>query len=129
MSIKRKSQGAIEFLIIFGAMLFFFIIFFGIIQENISEKDKEKERIVAQSVALDVQDEINLAAESSEGYSREFSVPENIFGKEYSINVTQSRILIAYDKFSASYNSRNVTGELKKGVNKIKKENGTVYLN
>lgn len=125
----KKGQAAMEFLIVFGAMLFFFVIFFGIIQENISEKDQEKERIVAQSVALDVQDEINLAAESSEGYFRGFSIPENILGKEYQINVTQGRILISFDKFSASYNSRNVSGIIKKGLNEIKKENGTVYLN
>ena len=129
MIISRRSQGTIEFVVIFGAILFFFVLFFGIIQGNVSEKNREKERLVAQNVALDAQDEINLAAEASEGYFRSFSMPENILGNDYEINVTDGRVYLKMGDFGVSYKAANVTGTLIKGVNIIKKQNGEVLIN
>lgn len=128
MEIKR-AQSAIEFAVIFGFILFFFIAFFAVIQLNQSEKNKEKERLVIQNAALDVQDEINLAAESSDGYLREFKIPENILGKDYSITIIDNNVYANTSNFGVSYNVFEVQGILKKGVNTIRKENETVYLN
>ncbi len=125
----KKTQGAIEFVIIFSAFLLFFVAFFSIIKMNMADKDLENERLIAQNVALDVQSEINLAAASSDGYYREFTVPQNIFGAEYEINVTDNRVFVFIDDFSISYKVNNVTGLLRKGPNVIKRENGTVQLN
>ena len=128
-SLSRKSQGAMEFIIIFGAVLFFFVLFFGVIQQNISDKNKEKERLVAQNIALDVQYEINLAAEASDGYSRDFTTPGNILGKDYEINISDARVYLVMEDFATSYKAVYVNGSIIKGANKIRKENGTVYLN
>ncbi len=132
MVIKRdykKSQSAIEFAVIFGFILFFFIAFFAVIQLNQSEKNKEKEKLIIQNVALDVQDEINLAAQSSDGYYREFNVPLNIFGREYNITLIDGMVYVNTSDFGVSYNIFEVNGTLTKGTNRIRKENGAVYLN
>jgi len=125
----RLGQGAIEFVIIFGALLVFFIIFFTAIQSNITDKNAEKERIIAQNVALDVQEEISIAADASDGYIRNFTTPLNIFGKSYTLNITDGRLGIKMDGFSATYKIAEVTGEIYVGENTIKKENGEVKLN
>jgi len=39
---KKRGQGAIEFIIIFAVVLVFFVTFFGIIQQQQNNKDKEK---------------------------------------------------------------------------------------
>ena len=126
---RHRGQGAMEFAIIFGFLLFFFIVFFAIIQANTAEKNKEKERIIIQNVALDVQDEINLAAQSSDGYYRNFSIPENIFGRDYDIIVFGDSVYANTSDFGVSYSVFEIQGNLKKGLNNIRKENGIVYLN
>ena len=128
MIFSRRSQGAIEFMIIFGAMIFFFIMFFAIIQDNVNEKNREKLTIVAQNVALDLHDEINLAFEASNGYSREFALPENILGEYYEVNISAGRVYLTMEGYSVSYKSHDIIGTIIKGINFIKKENGVVYV-
>ena len=58
----KLGQGTIEFMILFGTVLVFFVFFFGAILENISDKNLDKEKALLQSVTLNARDEINLAA-------------------------------------------------------------------
>jgi len=125
----KKSQSAIEFIVVFGALLFFFVAFFVVINKNISEKNIEKERMIMQDTALDIQEEIAIASESSNGYSRNFNTPKNVLGKEYNANITGTFIYLSMGKFGIAYKIQNITGELIKGENLIRKENGKVYLN
>jgi len=125
----KKAQGGIEFMIVFGAMFFFFIIFLLVIQQNVSEKNLEKENVVATNIALGVRDEIALASTASEGYYREFKIPDNLLGKDYTIAIIDQRIFISAEKIGISYLLLNVTGNITKGTNMIKKQNGSVLLN
>ena len=90
---------------------------------------REKQRIFLQNIAINVRDEIGFAAESSDGYFRSFYVPQNSLGIPYVINVTEGRVFCFVDGYSASYRVFNVTGQIQKGDNLIRKENGVVYLN
>ena len=78
---------------------------------------------------MEVQREISFAAESTEGYSREFKTPLNIFGKEYNITLANDRVYVSLDNLGVAYNINPVIGPINKGSNIIEKENGTVYLN
>lgn len=124
-----KAQGAMEFLILFGFVMFFFVAFLLVIQMNIQERNFERERVLAQDLALSVQNEISLASESSEGYYREFFVPDTILGKNYEIEILEDRVYVHGDKIGISYKLFPVQGDIQKGINSIKKENGTIYLN
>lgn len=126
---ERKSQGAIEFVIIFGAAMFFFTIFFLVIYSRVSETNQEKEAIIIKNLALSIQDEINLAIKSTNGYYREFSVPETISSQDYYINITDDMIYIKTEKNAVAYPVEEIQGNIKKDVNVIKKENGEVRLN
>ena len=126
---NSKAQGAVEFVVLFGAVMFFFIMFFSIVQMNISDKNKEKEQIIVQNVALNVQDEISLASGSTDGYSRSFSIPQEILGENYDITVANGYVNVSLKKFVVFYKVAEVQGSIQKGNNFIKKENGAVYLN
>ena len=128
MELKKRAQGTIEFILIFGAILFFFIAFFSIIQRNISNQNEDKEKILLQSIALDVRDEINMAAESSDGYSRNFTLPENILGKDYEINISDNFVYVSTEKNGFVYRISQVSGSIQKGINRIIKQNGMVTL-
>lgn len=126
---EKKAQGAIEFIVLFGSLLFFFIVFFTAIQANIERKNAEKEKVILQNIALNVKEEINLAAGSSEGYYREFKTPENILGKDYEITIVGNFIYTSMDELGFAYKISEVNGSIQKGSNIVRKENGTVYLN
>ncbi len=128
---SKRSQTAIEFVILVGFVLFFFAAFSLVIQGNMSDKLREKKTLAIKEIALTVQDEINLASESIDGYSRSFKLPENLNGQEYSININEGMVyIITTDKkYAMALPVANVTGNVNKGLNTIKKDNGKVMLN
>ena len=126
---KKNAQGAIEFMIIFSAFLLFFVVLFSVIKMNIEDKNLEKERTIARNIALDVQYELNLASDASEGYYREFEIPNTIFGKDYEINNTNNEVYVSVNSMTITYKIIPLNGYVQKGLNIIQKQNGTVLLN
>lgn len=128
---SRKGQSAIEFMILIGAVFLFFIIFLVSLQINIADKAEEKRDIALKEVALTVQDEISLASESSDGYSRKFVLPNTALNSEYTVQIIGNMVYAKTldEKHALAFSVLNVTGQLQIGLNYIKKENGKVYLN
>ena len=126
---ETKSQTGVEFLIMTGVVLLFFTIFFLAIQSNQEGKNKEKENLLVRNLALTMQDEISLASGATNGYSREFYVPETIMGMVYEISLIDSRVYIKSKSSAISLHIEKVEGEIQKGKNIIKKENDKVYIN
>ena len=127
----KKSQTSIEFLVLIGTVMFFFVLFFIAIHENMSDKIRERQNIMFKEVALSVQDEINLALKSSEGYERSFNIPNDINGKSYEINLVEGTVYIKSDdeKISMAFPVASVSGEVVKADNIIKKQGEIIYLN
>ena len=127
----KRSQSAIEFIILVGFLLFFFTVFFLTIQGNISDKLRERTNLRLKEIAVGVQDEINLASQASEGYYREFKIPTTISGLDYEINLTEGVVFIrtSDEKYALSLSVQNTTGDILKGENNITKKEGLVKLN
>ena len=127
----KRSQSSLEFIILIGAMLFFFLLFAFAIQLNIADKTKEKRALILKDTASIVQDEINLAYASSDGYSRQFSLPLTIISKNYTIQIIGNFVYAKTgdNKQSISLTVQNVTGQPSPGQNAIRKTDGKVYLN
>jgi len=131
--IKIKAQSAIEFMIIVGAVLFFFLAFVYALQVQRSEDIMEKRNLEVKEVALTVKDEINLANEASDGYSRNFVIPNMISGVvNYNITINGVSLYIYTidgPKIAMAFPILNTTGQPKLGSNLIRKSNGSIYLN
>jgi len=127
----KKSQSAIEFMILIGFVFFAFVSIFVAIQVSTADKIKEGQDLRIKEIVIDVQDEINLAFQASNGYYREFKIPENINGREYEINIIEDLVYLRTDdgKSAIALAVQNVTGDVIKGENNIKKEDGIVKLN
>lgn len=127
----RKAQVAIEFIIIIGAVFFFVSIFFLAVQENMREEIEAKQNILVKEIALIVQDEINLALESGNGYTRNFKIPERAGNLEYEITITSGVVFIKTkdEKYALTLPVADVTGDINISNNKIEKINGAIYLN
>jgi len=128
---SKRSQSAIEFMILVGFLLFSFTIFFLLIQGNMSDKLKERQALAVKNIAITVQDEINLAFQSSDGYSREFKIPEEINGNKYEIILTDGLVYVKTTdgKYAIALPVKDVIGEIQINTNTIKKENGKIILN
>ncbi|MDP4040008.1 MAG: hypothetical protein Q8P57_05515 [Candidatus Pacearchaeota archaeon] len=130
--IFKRGQSAIEFTILVGAVLFFFIMMAFSIQINIADKTSEKRNLVLQDTALNLKDEIRLAHEASDGYRRTFVLPVTLLGLNYLISIDGGNsvyIRTLDEKYAASYPILIVTGNPQAGENLIEKIDGVVYLN
>ena len=128
---NKKAQGSIEFIVITGFILVMFIVILGVIQERSIEKSKEKREIALKDTAKNIQKEINLAFESTNGYTRSFEVPGKIINAEYNITLVKGLVYLeTLDKKNAiALPIPEITGIIKNGTNTIRKINNTVIIN
>jgi hypothetical protein len=128
---QKKSQSAVEFIIIVGFIMFFFGVFLLLLSQQFGEKSKEDDNQDLTFAINNVQDEIMLAAKSSEGYSRNFVIPDNINGKDCNLTLSDGMIYgyIINGKSSMAIPTINVTGNIRVGNNIIEKQGGVIYLN
>ncbi|MBT4136193.1 hypothetical protein HOD75_01845 [archaeon] len=128
---NKKAQSGIEFLVLVGVVFFLFIGYLAFIQEGMSDKIDRNVDAKVKETALTVQNEINLAVESSEGYYREFIIPSDINGLIYSASINDSLIYVRTDdgRHAIALPVKNITGDVIIGGNVIRKEDGIVKLN
>ena len=130
--LKRKSgQSSIEFIILIGFLAFFFLVLALIFQGNIHDAQSQQRDDLLKEIALTVQNEINLATSSIDGYSRNFTISQGILGVPYEIDITNGEVYLKTGDglHALSYPVSNVTGNVLKGVNIIRRLSGVVYLN
>ena len=128
---RCRAQVAIEFLITVGAVILFTSIFLLAIQNSHQDKTYHYQNIQLEEIALSVQNEINLALESTEGYSRQFKIPEKAGSLEYEITIDSGVIYIktTNGKHALIVPVPEIIGNVNKTWNSIKKINGNIYLN
>tara|TARA_Y100000031_G_scaffold25122_1_gene26962 strand:- start:13638 stop:14102 length:465 start_codon:yes stop_codon:yes gene_type:complete len=79
----KKTQISMEFMLLITFMLFFFIVFFGVVQYRMAEATSTKEMLLLREVGDYVKNEISLAATVEDGYERTFETPIDVVGREY----------------------------------------------
>jgi hypothetical protein len=128
---NRRGQASIEFMVLIGFVLLSFVIFMLIIQESTEDRRENRQNSQIKEIALSVRNEIELASASEDGYVREFSLPENAYGGDYNIRINESIVFVESvdGDHALSMTVRNVTGQIWKYDNEIRKENGEVKLN
>lgn len=128
---SKKAQVGIEFIIIIGALLFFISLFLLVIQENMKDKIYQRENTIVKEIALTVQNEINLALQSGDGYFREFTLPQKAGNLDYEINIDSGIVYIktTNNRHALTIPIANVIGNINVTNNIIEKINGIIYLN
>ena len=131
MDLNIKSQSAIEFIMVLAAVMLLVSLFFIALNDRIDDKTKERNNLEIKQIALIVQEEVNYAYKSQDGYQRSFQISNLANGKEYSLNVTDNSIyLITNDKKEAmSLPLAEINGNVKKGNNTIKRNESGIFLN
>ena len=126
-----KSQSAIEFIILASFMLLVILSFFAITSSKVLEAREEGDRKIANDIADFAYNEIEIAKSLNDGYARNFTMPQNVNGINYTINIIDNRELVVnyLDYEYVKFLPANVTGTIAKGSNKISKNNGFIFIN
>jgi len=129
--VHTKSQSSAEFVLLVAFVLFGFTLFLLAVQEANSDKIHERKDLFVKEIAFTVQDEINLAFKSIDGYQREFVLPASLNGLDYDIQLVENMVYVKTedDKHAVALPIKNVTGNIFKGNNLIRKFEGEVRIN
>lgn len=128
---NKRGQSAIEFMIIVGTVFFLFIAFLGALASQRTDALFNQRDTELKEIALIMQDEINLAQSSRDGYQRSFLIPYEVSGLAYTINTTGGFVYVRTidNRHALALPIANVTGFARLGSNTLRKQNSTVLLN
>lgn len=120
-----------EFVLLTSIMLLLTVGFFAVSSSKIVRTQGETLDKVAEDIANFAYREIEMAKSTQDGYTRLFTMPETVNGVIYTINMTDNRELtvIYNDHEYTRFLPANVTGNISRGLNRISKSDGIVYLN
>lgn len=127
----KYGQSSLEFVIVVGAMVFFFIVLLAGISEQQGIKAAQERAFLVKDLAIGVQQELVLAAGAREGYERVFTLPQTLINQEYNISLVSGAVYVATadGKHSLALPVPPANGTLVKGDNKIRKQSGGVLVN
>jgi len=132
-----KSQAAFEFIVLASVMMGIFVVFFAITSENIIDMNDARRDKVAQDIMDTVVAELELAQQSMDGYTRNFTMPEYVEGNPYEIhinNIGPGKNILTLMYMDKLYNQQvSVTLEgasnaVYKGINQVKKTQGKITV-
>ncbi len=118
-----------EFIMLIVLAFMIMIVFTVVGRERMVDLRKEAEFVALKDVAIAVQSEIFTATNVEEGYIREFGLPASLDGTNYTIWISGGYLIAVSENHDYTLRISPVAGNVTKGANVIKKENGAVYLN
>lgn len=127
----RQGQSSLEFVIIVGAMLLFFIIVLMNVSEQREVRAEEERAFLVKDTVISIQQELVLAAGARDGYERTFTLPENVINQAYNVSIIGDLVYLSTEngKHSLALPVPDLNGTLIIGRNTVKKLNGRVLLN
>ncbi|MGV8141853.1 MAG: hypothetical protein ACP5NW_05420 [Candidatus Woesearchaeota archaeon] len=126
-----------EFVILTGFMILAFAIFYITIQAKLVEANRDGTDTAAKQIETLVVNEIKVAESVSDGYYREFELPERINGIEYNVSImagvgNMPEVVVKYGGrervYFVSQGYVNDQSNVSKGLNNITKINGQITL-
>lgn len=127
---RIKAQVSMEIMILMGFLFLIFIIFLGFVNVRLSEKNDESEYTMLSDVSEQIQNEIRIAYNAKDGYSRSFDVPEKLDNRiEYDIQTLPNRLVTNTSKYQHVLTVPDITGAVVKGQNNIRKTNQSIIIN
>ncbi len=126
-----KSQSSMEFIVLATFMLLVIVGFFGVTSSRVLEAREDINRKIAEDIADFAYREIEIATSVNDGYKKNFNMPQNVNGVNYSIKIVDNiELTVTYlDYEHVRFLPSNVTGNITKGLNTITRNNSIIYIN
>ena len=128
MSSNSKAQSAVELIALISFAMLIFTGFYLVIFKNdisvISERINKEFMQISDGVAY----EINIASSMGDGYSKNFTLKEDVLGQNYTIIVDNYLVIVnSSQTYSSPIIIENITGTINPGNNYIENRKGIVY--
>jgi len=124
----KKSQVSIEFSFLVGLAFLVLIIFLASISSKTKDMNRDKEQIMVTDLGYKIQSEVNLAFRAENGYYREFTLPDDLDGVNYSIIVNRTIVIVQGRTEDFLVTVANFTGSIGRGTNKICKNGDAIFI-
>jgi len=124
----KKGQVVLEFTLLVGIAMFTLITFLGVVMYHTQHLNELEDLKNIEDVANKAQRELNLAAYVSDGYSRSFTLPDTLYGEDYTITIYEDLLVVSVEDNTISKRISSVVGSIQKGANTITKEGGVINV-
>ncbi len=130
---NKKSQIALEFIMIAGISVLVLIAFISFTATLSSERLDRDTYIILDDLGKSLQNEFVRATEVRDGYERKIELPQEINGREYSVEIIgideyRSEIVFDFQDRTLLYPIPNVEGELEHGENTLLSQGGELFI-
>ncbi|MFH1134369.1 MAG: hypothetical protein V1735_07840 [Nanoarchaeota archaeon] len=124
-----RSQITMEFIVLISIGLVGLMVVIIIAGNQIKEMVDGREYILTRDKALELQNELYIAAQVHDGYNRTFYLPEDLEGIKYAVKLTQNTLILNSSRYEHVLRIPvGITGNITKGWNTITQTGGKIDL-
>lgn len=127
----KLSQTGIELLMFFSIAMLIFSSVYTLVSEKTIRAYDSKSGSEAIELSEKIASEINTAVSEGDGYSKNITLPDNVFGSAYSVEVDEGSVFVKLQKKNAVSRTitKNVTGTFVFGNNQLRNKGGVILVN
>ncbi len=127
---NRKAQAATEFIILFIIVLVVLTATLFMSVQRSQDLTDTRVEMEAMGILNNAANKINIAYLEGDGFMINLTLPDEIFGRNYTIIIKSNYVSIAVSNvtYFKPILTEDITGNLTKGTNLIRNRNGIVVI-
>ena len=127
---QKKLQASIEFMAVFIVLMAAFGVIVYAVVVNMAEISKTKKDLEAENTLSMVSEKINIAVLEGDGFSVNLTLPEKIFGLNYSFSLDSNHLVLnlSGNFYHRVLLTKNITGLPSPGKNLIYNNKGEIII-
>jgi hypothetical protein len=127
---KRKAQVSVEFMLLFIFFIGLLALAMVYAMQNLQGVYSSTMGLEAGKVLSSVKSKLDTAFLEGDGFSTNFTLPQQIMSVDYSVNISSGFLLIevANATYSNPLITKDITGTPRKGENALKNVNGRLVI-
>ena len=125
-----KAQVSIEFMLLFIFFMGIMAVMMVYVLQNVEETSSSTAGLEAQETLSFLKSRIDTAFLEGDGFSANFTLPQQIMNQNYSVGIDAGFVLIEINNmtYSTPIITKDITGTPRKGGNLLKNVNGTLVI-
>jgi hypothetical protein len=127
---RRKAQVSVEFMILFIFFLGLLALAMVYAMQNLQSVYSSTMGLEAGKVLSLAKSKLDTAFLEGDGFSTNFTLPQQIMSEDYSVNISSGFLLIevANSTYSSPLITKDITGAPRKGENALRNVNGRLVI-
>lgn len=127
---KSKGQTSIEFMVMIIMVMIVFAVFYTQMASEQFSAQRQQQTLYMDAVAQKVAFELKMGLAQGPGYHRNFTLPQQMLGNSYTVNVTDGLVVLGWQNTTAVTNVpvKTINGNITPGENRIRNNGGELYV-